>query len=60
MEKNTSKNMLAKAVNFSLSGGLPASVNDGGISAYINMVKNATRHFPRRHKNVQNVQNGKK
>ena len=40
MEKNTSKNMLAKSVNFSLSGGLPASVNDGGISAYINMVKN--------------------
>ena len=40
MEKNNSKNMLSKSVNFSLSGGLPASVNDGGIAAYINMVKN--------------------
>lgn len=40
MEKNTSKNMLSKSVNFSLSGGLPASINDGGISSYINMVKN--------------------
>ena len=32
--------MLSKSVNFSLSGGLPASINDGGISSYINMVKN--------------------
>ena len=46
MEKNTSKNMLAKSVNFSLSGGLPASVNDGGISAYINMVKNIPHLSP--------------
>lgn len=46
MEKNTSKNMLSKSVNFSLSGGLPASVNDGGISAYINMVKNIPHLSP--------------
>ena len=46
MEKNSSKNMLSKSVNFSLSGGLPASVNDGGISAYINMVKNIPHLSP--------------
>lgn len=46
MEKNTSKNMLSKSVNFSLSGGLPTSVNDGGISAYINMVKNIPHLSP--------------
>ena len=46
MEKNSSKNMLSKSVNFSLSGGLPASVNDGGISAYINMVKNIPHLTP--------------
>ena len=46
MEKNSSKNMLSKSVNFSLSGGLPASVNDGGISVYINMVKNIPHLSP--------------
>lgn len=41
MTNNTNgKNMLSKSVNFSLTGGLPANVNDGGISSYINMVKN--------------------
>lgn len=38
--------MLSRSVNFSLSGGLPASVNDGGISAYINMVKNIPHLTP--------------
>lgn len=37
---NSSKNMLSKSVNFNITGGLPASVNDGGIANYINMVKN--------------------
>lgn len=46
MENKSSKNMLSRSVNFSLSGGLPASVNDGGISAYINMVKNIPHLTP--------------
>ena len=46
MEKNHSNKMLSKSVNFSLSGGLPASVNDGGIGSYINMVKNIPHLSP--------------
>jgi RNA polymerase sigma-32 factor len=35
--------MLTKSVNFSLAGPLPASVFDGGIAGYINMVKDIPR-----------------
>ena len=38
--KNANKNMLLKSVNFSVTGNLPSNINDGGISGYINMVKN--------------------
>lgn len=38
--KNSNKNMLSKSVNFNITGGLPANVNDGAIANYINMVKN--------------------
>ncbi len=43
---NSSKNMLSKSVNFNITGGLPASVNDGGIANYINMVKNIPHLTP--------------
>lgn len=38
--KNSNQHMLSKSVNFSITGSLPANINDGGIGDYINMVKN--------------------
>ena len=47
MDNNASKNMISRPVNFSsMSGGLPSNVNDGGISSYINMVKNIPHLSP--------------
>lgn len=44
--KNSNKNMLSKSVNFNITGGLPSNINDGGISSYINMVKNIPHLSP--------------
>ena len=44
--KNSNKNMLSKSVNFNITGGLPANVNDGAIANYINMVKNIPHLTP--------------
>ena len=44
--KNSNKNMLSKSVNFNITGGLPSNINDGGISSYINMVKNISHLSP--------------
>ena len=44
--KNSNKNMLSKSVNFNITGGLPANVNDGAIPNYINMVKNIPQLTP--------------
>ena len=38
--------MLSKSVNFNITGGLPSNINDGGISSYINMVKNIPHLSP--------------
>lgn len=43
---SSNKNMLSKSVNFNITGSLPASVNDGDISSYINAVKNIPRLSP--------------
>ena len=44
--KNSNKNMLSKSVNFNITGGLPSNINDGGISSYINIVKNIPHLSP--------------
>ena len=47
MDNKASKNMISRSVNFSsMSGGLPSNINDGGISSYINMVKNIPHLSP--------------
>ena len=46
MDNKTSKNMISRPVNFSFSGRLPSNVNDGGISSYINMIKNIPHLSP--------------
>jgi len=53
MDNKASKNMISRSVNFSsMSGGLPSNVNDGGISSYINMVKNIPHLSPEEEYNL--------
>ncbi len=46
MDKNLSPNMLSKSVNFNTREKLPVNVIDGGIAAYIQMVKNIPHLSP--------------